>query len=166
LFVSCSNNQLQQVPPGVSTLRALRMLDVSDNPQLGPTLPDDVALLPSLATLNCSNCGLQVLPDALGCTQQPKLSALSVSDNALAFLPNGLACAGALVVLKASNNQLAELPGRLLKGWTALKELDLSHNQLQVWTQHSLLCCGMLSACDVFAAAHSGNVCQRCCNEQ
>jgi Leucine-rich repeat (LRR) protein len=149
LSVSCSNNQLQQVPSGISALQALRMLDLSDNPALCPALPDNVASLPSLATLNCSNCGLQVLPDALGGAQQPKLSALSVSGNALTSLPSGLACAGALVVLKASNNKLAELPGRLLKGWTALKELDLSHNQLQVWTQDSLLCCCMLSACGV-----------------
>lgn len=112
------------------------MLDLSDNP-LGPTLPEDVAVLPSLATLNCSNCGLQALPDALGGAQQPKLSALSVFGNVLTSLPSGLACAGALVVLKASNNQLAELPGRLLKGWIALRELDLSHNQLQVWAQET-----------------------------
>lgn len=117
--------------PGIHALQSLRMLDLSDNP-LGPTLPDDVAQLPSLATLNCSNCGLSQLPDALGGVQQPKLSALNAAGNQLTALPAGLACAGALVVLKASNNQICELPGRLVQGWTALKELDMSHNQLQV----------------------------------
>jgi Leucine-rich repeat (LRR) protein len=112
------------------------MLDLSDNP-LGPTLIEEVALLPNLATLNCNNCGLQALPDALGGVQQPRLSGLIVTGNALRALPSGLACAGALVVLKASNNQLLELPGQVVKGWTSLKELDVSQNQLQVGSKGS-----------------------------
>lgn len=116
----------------MASLQSLCMLNLSDNPTLGPTLPDDLAALPSLATLHCNNCGLQSLPDALGGRQQPKLSALSVSGNALTHLPHGLACAGALVVLKASNNQLSQLQGSMVKGWTALKELDVAHNKLEV----------------------------------
>jgi hypothetical protein len=46
----------------------------------------------------------------------------------------GLACAHALVVLNASKNQLANLPGDLLASWLAVKELDVSHNQLAVGT--------------------------------
>jgi len=107
------------------------MLELSDNP-LGPSLPEDVALLPSLATLNCNSCGLQQLPAALGGPQQPKLSAISACSNQLNCLPEGLSAASALVVLKASHNQLQELPGRLVRGWRSLKELDLAHNKLQV----------------------------------
>jgi hypothetical protein len=47
-------------------------------------------------------------------------------------LPPGLSAAGSLVVLKASNNQLSQLPDRLVQGWRSLKELDVSHNQLKV----------------------------------
>jgi hypothetical protein len=78
----CSNNTIQQLLPGISALQSLRMLDLSDNP-LGPSLPDDVAQLPSLASFNCSSCGLQALPDTLGGSQQPKLSSVNVSGNAL-----------------------------------------------------------------------------------
>lgn len=128
---TCSNNRLQQLLPGISALQSLRMLDLSDNP-LGPTLPEDVAMLPSLATLNCNSCGLQQLPAALGGAQQPNLSAISACSNQLSCLPEGLSAASALVVLKASHNQLQELPGRLVRGWRSLKELDLAHNKLQV----------------------------------
>lgn len=129
---TCSNNQLQQVPPGIQELQCLRLLDVSDNPQLGPALPEEVALLPSLATLNSNNCGLERLPQALGGPQQPKLSAVSVTGNQLACLPEGLSAATSLVALKAAHNQLQELPGHLVRGWKALRELDVSHNKLQV----------------------------------
>jgi Leucine-rich repeat (LRR) protein len=59
----------------------------------------------------------------------------------------GLACAQALVVLNASKNQLAELPGDLLAAWLALRELDVSSNQLTVGTACRYLvaaCTGML----------------------
>jgi Leucine-rich repeat (LRR) protein len=85
LYISllpCSNNAIQQLLPGINTLQSLRMLDLSDNP-LGPSLPEDVALLPSLTSFNCSSCGLEALPDTFGGTQQPKLSSVNVSGNAL-----------------------------------------------------------------------------------
>lgn len=129
---TCSNNKLQQLLPGIQSLQCLRLLELSDNP-LG-SLSEEMTLLPSLATLNCNNCGLEALPDALGGPQQPRLSVLSVTGNALRTLPSGLACASALVVLKAGNNQLCELPGRVVRGWRSLKELDVSHNRLQVGT--------------------------------
>jgi hypothetical protein len=36
------------------------------------------------------------------------------------------------VVLNASKNQLAELPSDLLAAWLALRDLDVSSNQLTV----------------------------------
>lgn len=173
LVLACSNNRLQQLLPGIGALQCLRMLDLSDNP-LGPALQEDVALLPSLASLQCNNCGLQALPDALGGRQQPKLSVLSATGNELTALPAGLACAGALVVLKAGSNKLSQLPGGLVKGLTALKELDLSHNQLEV--RACAACCAMFAvlSCDRprmrcclaqchWASAHQSAGCNRAC---
>jgi len=40
--------------------------------------------------------------------------------------------AKALVVLNVASNQLTQLPDELVHAWQAMKELDVSGNQLQV----------------------------------
>jgi Leucine-rich repeat (LRR) protein len=88
LFAStCSFNQLQQLPAGVEALCCLKVLDMADNPHLR-TLPAAIAQLPCLASINCSNCSLQELPDALG-LQQPQLSLVQAAGNQLKVLPAG-----------------------------------------------------------------------------
>lgn len=81
-----SSNQLQQLPPGIEALEALKQLDLSENPLT--SLPEQVADLPALASLSCNNCGLQQLPERLG-EQQPQLSAVNVAGNQLTSLPAG-----------------------------------------------------------------------------
>jgi Leucine-rich repeat (LRR) protein len=81
-----SSNQLQQLPPGIEALEAVKQLDVGDNPLA--SLPEQVADLPALAILNCSNCKLRKLPERLG-VRQPQLSMVNVAGNQLTTLPSG-----------------------------------------------------------------------------
>lgn len=125
--LACSFNRLQRLPAGVSALTALKLLDVSDNPLM--ELPEEVASMPSLASLNCSKCSLSALPDALG-VQQPNLTAVNASDNQITAVPQGLSAAKALAMLNMSKNNLAQISG--VADLQMLRELDVSHNQLQV----------------------------------
>lgn len=126
-ILSCSSNKLQQLPPGISALSALKLLDLSDNP-LG-SLPDDIASLPALASLSCSNCNIPALPDTLG-VQQPTLTAVNASGNQLTAVPAGLRAASSLAVLNLAKNQLTDVSA--VAEYQSLKELDVSYNKLQV----------------------------------
>ncbi|GBG00125.1 hypothetical protein Rsub_12736 [Raphidocelis subcapitata] len=107
----------------------------------GAGLPDEAAALPALASLAAADCGLESLPDALGDARaQPALAALALSGNRLARLPPGLAGASALVRLELAGNRLARLEGAMVLGWQALRELDVSDNQLELGALPRLRC--------------------------
>lgn len=159
---------------GLSSLQALRVLDLSDNPLGGSTngstsvscssggaasdgaLPDDVAQLPALASLAAANCDLRALPSTLGGAQQRQLAIVSVGGNRLQELPAGLSCARALGVLRAAGGELRQLPGSMVAGWTSLRELNLANNKLTV--------CGARCVLALSNAQHAlPIVCRACC---
>jgi Leucine-rich repeat (LRR) protein len=112
-----SSNRLQQLPPGVEALEALKQLDVSDNPLA--SLPEQVADLPALASLNCSNCKLQQLPERLG-VRQPQLSIVNVAGNQLSSLPSGghmLRALGQGTLLTRASALCAQGTGRGYSRW-------------------------------------------------
>ncbi len=74
---------------------------MSKNP-LG-ALPDSIAKLASLVTLNSSNCGLSALPSSLG---NRNLAVLNAAGNSISVLPASLANCSALIKLDLQNNCL------------------------------------------------------------
>lgn len=64
--VDASGNDFRRVPTVVCALRSLRLLSFSQNLQLGPALPEDLAeSLPALTHLGFYGCALTILPDSL-----------------------------------------------------------------------------------------------------
>ncbi|EFN51340.1 hypothetical protein CHLNCDRAFT_141139 [Chlorella variabilis] len=72
-------------------------------------IPDCVALLQQLRSLDLSHNGLHALPDALAWCQQ--LSCVTLRGNRLLGIPRGVAALGALRKLDLSSNQVTTLDG-------------------------------------------------------
>lgn len=72
-----------------------------------------------------------------------------------ALWPAGLAAAECLVVLNVSKNQLTELPTHMVANWLSLKELDVSHNHLQVGTLYHSSNTGCAGMCRLHADSRS-----------
>lgn len=70
----------------LSSLRALRFLDLSKNPQLN--LPPDIASMPKLYLLELSNTGISHVPEGL--QNHPQLSIGVFDDNNISELPDWL----------------------------------------------------------------------------
>ncbi len=68
MFMSCSNNPLQELPGHVGALQQLKVLDVSGTGL--PHMPGEVAALQNLVKLLCQGNVLSALPDCLGLHQQ------------------------------------------------------------------------------------------------
>ena len=150
--VALRDAQLQEVPPEVWAVGdAVRVLDVSGNPQLGSVnaqLAQLVALtrlhacgcglntdavawdslcgLRNLRTLSLDGNGLTTLPEALG---QLPLTHLSVASNKLTALPASIGRLTALVALNVAHNALSELPEQL-GNCCELEVLNAEHNLL------------------------------------
>ncbi|KAF8073177.1 LRRC56 [Scenedesmus sp. PABB004] len=122
------SRKLQQLPPGLSALRALAVLDVSDNP-----LEAVGGLPPGLRELALTGCRLAALPRCL---------AALTGLRELRAAANGLADAGALLGCAAlqhaglAHNSLSRLVGAGAPAppprgaLPALVSLDLSHNDV------------------------------------
>jgi Leucine-rich repeat (LRR) protein len=120
-----SDMELTELPESVARLTRLRSLNVSKN-QL-TTLPKALGQLTQLRSLNVSKNQLTTLPKALG--QLTQLQTLRLYLNQLTALPEWLGQLTQLQMLSLWGNQLTHLPeslGRL----TRLQTLDLSRSEL------------------------------------
>lgn len=128
-LVLMSNQLTGPVPECLGRLTALRILDLSGNPSLGPTWPS-AALSPlsRLEGLGLGNCQLTgALPDMFD--HWPRLAVLDLRSNALTgTLPPTLVNAPALIHLTLTSNQLGgAVPGH----WAnrhGLRTLSLAGN--------------------------------------
>ncbi len=119
-ILQIEDNRLPCLPPTLSCLSALRVLDVTAN--LLHSLPAE--LPPRLEVLYAGCNRLTALPPVLPAS----LQILSVHRNALASLPATLPIG--LHTLVASHNKIAALPSVLPP---ALRHLRLDHNTLSVF---------------------------------
>ncbi|XP_026180234.1 volume-regulated anion channel subunit LRRC8D [Mastacembelus armatus] len=105
-----SNNQLRSLPPALFTLHRLCRLLLAGN--LLEELPAEVKALQLLTELDLSGNRLENLPPALfsSCLE---LRILNVSHNSLSSLPEGIAALSLLCRLDLCSNSLHELPAEL-----------------------------------------------------
>ncbi|PZO45083.1 MAG: hypothetical protein DCF19_00905 [Pseudanabaena frigida] len=90
-------------------------------------VPEAIASLNQLQSLNLSNNQLTELPEAIASLNQ--LKTLNLSDNQLTELPEAIASLAQLKTLDLSSNQLRELP-EVIASLNQLKTLHLFFNQL------------------------------------
>ncbi|WP_442947684.1 leucine-rich repeat domain-containing protein [Nostoc sp.] len=119
------NNQVTELPEAIASLTQLQTLNLSDN-QL-TELPEAIASLTQLQTLNLFYNQLTELPEAIASLTQ--LQQLSLSSNKLTKLPEAIASLTQLQTLNLNNNQLTTLP-EAIASLTQLQQLYLSSNKL------------------------------------
>lgn len=95
-------------------------------------LPDSIANLTSLKTLNISENNLEQLPYAIGGMQNLEL--LEVNSNNLTSLPAGISGLTNLKTLDASCNQIEEIPENL-NSMENITYLNLSENNFSVFPE-------------------------------
>ena len=115
------------LPSSVATLTKLKRLDISFNPMRMFPLP---TLPPSLQLISATDAGLQQLPDS-GWASLPQLLEFDVSRNRLKELPTSLSDCKKLRILRASDNQLVEVPAAILQG-TVVDNVSFKGNKFDV----------------------------------
>ncbi|KAA0188393.1 Leucine-rich repeat-containing protein 40, partial [Fasciolopsis buskii] len=123
-----SNNQLERIDGDLSNLVNLDQMDLSENRLT--SFPDH--LPPTVRQLNLSHNHLEQLPSGI-LDQVPSLQSLDISSNLLSSLSLfGASQSGdnrhQLVTLRATFNRFTELPS--LNGLKLLKEVYLSDNRI------------------------------------
>jgi len=123
------NNNLESLPPTLSLLSKLKLLDVSQN-RLS-SLPA-MSGLHSLTSLNVSiNRISGDLPDDCGLQDCGKLASVDLSVNEITGLGGLLEhVMEHLAEVQASKNQICSLSPSISKNWPSVKKLDLSQNRL------------------------------------
>ena len=125
LSAKYDSDKLIELPEVLARLTQLGSLDLSGN-QL-TSLPEALGQLTQLEKLDLSGNQLASLPEAL--RKLTQLEKLDLSSNRLTSLPEALSKLTQLKELGLSSNRLTSLPEALSK-LTQLKELGLSFNQL------------------------------------
>lgn len=116
-------NNITHIPPDIAKLSNLQQLDLSSN-ELGE-LPNELAQLRQLNTLEATNNRLTVLPAIIG--QLVNLQILDLSNNQIGEALTGLAHLPRLQRLNLSKNQITTLPADL-SAWQYLQRIDISNN--------------------------------------
>ena len=116
---------LRELPDAIASLTALQSLNLRRNHLTA--LPDAIASLTALQSLNLMSNQLTTLPDAIA--SLTALQSLNLWDNELTALPDALASLTALQSLNLSYNRLTALPDAIAS-LTALQSLDLEDNRL------------------------------------
>lgn len=130
LRLDLSGGQLQRLPDNLESLHKLRMLNLSDNPDID--LPDAlvrICALPKISTLLLEGMNLRELPAAIrGCRS---LTSISLARNSNLQLPDALAKLSQVPVefLNLSDNDLRGLPDGI-RALHRLEDLRLSHNRI------------------------------------
>ncbi|WP_445633307.1 hypothetical protein NSTC745_04956 [Nostoc sp. DSM 114161] len=120
-----SGLELTEVPEAIASLTQLQTLNLTRN-QL-TALPEAIASLTQLQQLDLSRNQLTALPEAIASLTQ--LQVLDLCFNQLTQLPEAIASLTQLQVLYLSRNQLTQLPEAIVS-LTQLQVLYLSRNQL------------------------------------
>jgi Leucine-rich repeat (LRR) protein len=118
-----SHNALERLPPQLSLLTGLQVLEVAHNAL--EQLPAEIGRCANLRRLDVSYNALDGLPPELARCR--RLADLDVSDNRLHELPPFLAGLPALARLSAANNRLRRVPLELA-GAEQLEQLDVTGN--------------------------------------
>lgn len=119
------NLGLTEVPEAIASLQLLQTLNLSSN-QL-TQLPEAIASLQQLQTLDLSHNKLTELPEAIASLTQ--LQTLNLFGNQLTQLPEAIASLTQLQQLDLFHNKLTGLP-EAITSLTQLQRLDLSYNEL------------------------------------
>lgn len=117
---------LQELPPEIGQLSALKLLRLDEN-QLS-SLPPEIGQLCALNMLWLRGNQLSSLPSEI--VQLSALTELRLSGNQLSSLPPEIVQLSSLAILDLSGNQLSSLPPEIAK-LKALVLLDLDNNHLQ-----------------------------------
>ena len=119
-----SFNDMKSVAPGpFRQLKALRELNLSNNSLV--SLPEEIAFLVSLETLNVEGNVIKHLPEL---SQMKNLTALIAYDNKLQSAPRSLPAS--LETVDFSRNDLTSLNNSNVCSIASLRTLDLSSNRL------------------------------------
>ena len=116
---------LYEIPPGILSLRRLRILDISRNSV--SSIPSGIGRLRQLVYFNAAENDLESLPVQLG--RLKKLQILNLSGNRIPYLGFPLEEMGELKRLNLSGNCL-ESPPSGLRSLNQLERLLLSYNEL------------------------------------
>lgn len=122
-----SNAKLQEIPPELFRLKALRSIDLSSNRL--KELPAAFGSFANLRTLLLNGNQLTSLPEEI--CQLAKLETLSLAGNLLARLPAGFANLRSLRTVDLSNNRLDSFPVAQLANLRQLDFVDLSKNNIK-----------------------------------
>ena len=118
--------KLTELPDAIASLTQLQSLNLSDNRLT--ELPAAIASLTQLETLDLSNNQLTELPEAVGSLIQ--LKTFYLSDNQLTELPEAITSLTRLQKLYLIGNQLTKLP-ETIGNFIHLEELVLISNELK-----------------------------------
>jgi C-terminal of Roc, COR, domain/Ras of Complex, Roc, domain of DAPkinase/Leucine Rich repeats (2 copies) len=117
---------LTNLPEAIATLTQLQSLNLSVNKLT--ELPEAIAALTQLQTLDLSQNQLMDLPEVVACLTQ--LQTLDLSYNELTQLPEAIAALTQLQTLNLDDNNLREIP-QVVQNLRRLKELQVGGNSLQ-----------------------------------
>lgn len=106
-----------------STLSRLTIIDLKEPQKI---LPIELFMLKNLIRLNLINCGIEILPDAIG--NLIRLEELNLTNNSIEILPDSIGNLSALQVLDLKGNNLIGSPPHSIKNLTRLYKLDISSN--------------------------------------
>ncbi|MBP7319140.1 MAG: leucine-rich repeat domain-containing protein [Flavobacterium sp.] len=126
-FLSFENNNLEEIPLGLTNLKNLKTLNLSGN--LFKELPEDINKLKNLETIYLNrekNLNLTNAIVILG--KLPGLKNLHLESDNLKSLPAEILVLKKLEYLNLNNNQLNEIPK--LDNLDHLKFLDMRKNQI------------------------------------
>ncbi|KAM3821018.1 leucine-rich repeat and death domain-containing protein 1 [Vipera latastei] len=128
-YLDLSNNEISNVPTSVHQMQCLQVLLLYHNKFT--LFPRELCVLSYLKVLDLSENKIQFIPDDI--KQLSKLKVLNLSDNQFASFPNEICQLLSLQKLTLSQKnglRLKSLTEEISK-LTSLKELDISHNELQ-----------------------------------
>jgi Leucine-rich repeat (LRR) protein/serine/threonine protein phosphatase PrpC len=123
--LSLSTNRIEELPPEIGSLKALRRLDVTNN--LLRALPAEFAQLMRLEELYLAHNRFACCPAVLGALRQ--LVKLDLRSNRFRALPDELSGLCSLKTLDLGSNRFEGVPD-VVCGLAALVDVNLSHNRV------------------------------------
>jgi len=122
--LNLSNNRLTALPPSITAITSIKILEVKNNKL--QSLPEPMGELKSLQSLHLDSNLLSALPPSIQLCAS--LKQVSLSHNALTELPEALCALPHLELLDLSSNTLTCVPAHVAS--LTATELNLDHNQV------------------------------------
>lgn len=122
-----SNNNIDNIPDVVGSLRLLQKLDLNRN--FISSVPDNITACKNLTYLDLSCNALQKLPDAITCLIS--LQELLLNETCLEFLPANFGRLVNLKIIELRSNNLISLP-KSMHRLNHLTRLDIGCNEFNV----------------------------------